>query len=187
MDLYRYGDHSRAALLRMLEQDRSKAKLQRMLTIHSDRIQALEDAVWTWWENLDLDAAEGEFLDRIGGVVGEAREGRDDELYRLWIRARARANRSPGTSEDMLAILQLILPSEGYAEYADIPDRNAEAYFTIFAPVSSYLEQIKKILESIAPAGVLLHVSGGVDPALAFSFEGGPGLGFNEGQFVGIL
>ncbi len=48
------------------------------------------------------------FLDTIGKIVGQPREGRDDETYRIWIRARVRLNKSGGTPEDILAVFAAI-------------------------------------------------------------------------------
>lgn len=189
MDLYHYPDHVRAAVLRMLAAERPKEKLSKLVSNEAHRIQLLEDQVWNWWEQLDLETAPGVFLERIGDIVGEARQGREDEIYRLWIRARAKANRSAGSVPDMLEILELILPAGTVVEYVDLPYeiRDAEAYFIIYGNVP-YPDQVRAILESVVGAGIQLDVTFiTTDPAGTFSFEGGPGLGFNEGAFAGIL
>lgn len=45
-------------------------------------------------------------LDRIGRLVGQARASSDDAHYRLYLRARIRANRSNGTGDAIIAVFQ---------------------------------------------------------------------------------
>jgi hypothetical protein len=55
--------------------------------------------------------AEGDALDMLGALVGEARQGRSDDVYRVWILARAGVNRSNGKPEELLAIMRLVCDS----------------------------------------------------------------------------
>lgn len=187
MDLYKYSDHVRAALLRLLAQEQTKDRIRKLVQIPTARIQTLEDEVWNIWEGLDLETAEGIFLDRIGEIVGESRQGRPDDIYRLWVRARARANRSAGTVPDMLGILELILPPGTAVSYLDMPYnlRNAEAQFMIYGEVD-YPEQVRAILRSIVPAGVQLDVGFVTFPiAEAFTYDTGPA--YDTGRYAGTL
>ena len=187
MNLYHYPDHVVAALRTMLAQDRGRERLEALTALIVQRIQYLEDVVWQIRENANLDTATGFDLDRLGGIVGELRQGRGDELYRLWIRARAAVNRSSGTPDEMLTILRLVLPSTAGISYQNIPDRNAEAYFVLSDVGATDLTQVKRILEEAVGAGILLNLILAVDPSEAFSFQGGPGLGFNQGKFSNVL
>jgi hypothetical protein len=187
MDLYHYPDHVRAALLRLLAQDQTKEKIRRLVQIPTSRIQVLEDGIWDVWEGLDLDTAEGEFLERIGNIVGESRQGRPDDIYRLWIRARGRANRSAGTVPDMLGILQLILPENTDVEYIDVPPefRNASAQFMVYGEVD-YPDQVRAILQAVVPAGVQLDVGYVTFPIEeAFTYDTGPA--YDVGLYAGVL
>lgn len=58
-------------------------------------------------------------IDIIGGLVGEAREGRVDAAYLPAVQLRIRVNRSKGRSEDIIQIANLISP--GAAQYAEYP------------------------------------------------------------------
>lgn len=187
MNLYHYPDHVRAALQNLLAQDKGRERIERLTALLVQRIQYLEDVVWAIREGGNLDTATGFDLDRLGNIVGEKRQGRGDELYRMWIRARAVVNRSAGRPDEMLHILRLVLPKDADIEYLDIPDRNAEAYFQIDKIGSTDLDQLKRIMEEAISAGVLLHIVLAINPAEAFSFEGGPGLGFDAGKFSNTI
>lgn len=80
--------------------------------------QDLEDALWDVVTKFGLvevvdgqGFAEGVFLDAIGKIVGEAREGLADAAYVLRLRARIATNRSNGTIPELSGILRLLLPA----------------------------------------------------------------------------
>jgi len=56
-----------------------------------------------------VDTAIGEQLDIIGKIVGQPRNGQDDDTYRRFIRAEIRANRSDGVFEDLIAVAELVV------------------------------------------------------------------------------
>lgn len=176
----------------LLDQDR-KVRIKSLLRVRSDRTQALEDSLWDIYYHMFLDTATGFDLDRFGAIVGEPRLGRADERYRLWIKARGRANRSAGRADDLLEILRLVLGPDAFIDYHDIPDRNAEVVITVVANTSE-LAQIGAILRTVVGAGIRLDLIGSpYSPGETFSFSAnvagdpGPGLGFGDGHFAGIF
>jgi len=60
-----------------------------------------------------IDTAVGVQLDQLGKIVGQAREGRDDDDYRRFIRARILTNRSDGRFETLITIALLVLNEVG--------------------------------------------------------------------------
>jgi hypothetical protein len=82
-------------------------RIQSLLTAWVNRVQELEDALWTLLQAMTIDAATFDLLDKIGALVGEARNGRSDTDYRAAVRIRIRANRSQGRSTDLLDIATL--------------------------------------------------------------------------------
>lgn len=66
---------------------------------------------------LNIADASGTVLDLIGRIVGQTRGGVSDATYRLYLKARIRANRSGGLPEDLLAILVLL----GMGKASSIP------------------------------------------------------------------
>lgn len=76
-------------------------------------VQEAEDAFWAMYEQLDLDQADGVWLERLGGIVGEAREGFPDDpgggyalSFRNIIRARIAANKSTADSDSLIGVVQ---------------------------------------------------------------------------------
>ena len=69
------------------------------------QIQDLEDSSFEVLLNRWIDTAVGVQLDGVGAIVGEAREGRGDDEYRLAIKARIQINFSEATPEDILTAL----------------------------------------------------------------------------------
>jgi len=74
-------------------------------------VQAVEDALWQLLTERSLATAEGAQLDVLGAIVGEPRQGRDDETYRLWISARNQVSRSSGVTTEILAIARKLVPA----------------------------------------------------------------------------
>lgn len=183
---YHYPDHVRESIHQSLDQDK-KTLILRMIRIRAERKQKIEDVLWDIALHTSLETATGFDLDRIGAIVGEARQGRSDERYRLWVRARALLNRSAGRVDDLLKILRLILPAEATIEYQDIPDRDAEAYFTSSGVSIDSPEQVQAILREAVGAGIQLFFTASETPeGDLFAFAGGTGKGFGDGVFAGI-
>lgn len=71
--------------------------------------QAIEDAFQTLLTLPSIDDSSGVNLDVIGLIVQQQREGLDDPMYRLALKARIQANRSCGTPENLYTVLSLLL------------------------------------------------------------------------------
>lgn len=183
MDAYPFSDHVLAALSRLIAQDKKRAVYKRIVTILVDRIQRMEDVLWDLHEQRWIDTAIGAQLDVLGDIVGEARQGRDDDTYRLWIRARARANRSRGTPNDALAVLRLIVEPDATLEYIDQDPRDAEYRIAVSNTAVDHT-QISQITALTKPAGVQFDLQFDAGPD-AFRFAPGT-MGFGVGTFAGI-
>lgn len=84
--------------------------VQAVLLAQVNRLQELEDAGFTILDPLSdptFAAITGDLLDKVGGHIGELRQGRSDGDYQAAIRIRIRMNRSRGTPEDIIAIAVL--------------------------------------------------------------------------------
>lgn len=81
---------------------RDKPKLWAVLGGLLDQVQHLEDAHGQLITKTQLDTAEGQALDVLGGLLGWPREGRGDTSYRRELRTRATV-RAGGTSYVALA------------------------------------------------------------------------------------
>lgn len=106
-DLVHVTTHVSTGLARFLEQYKEKDLFNRLVEIYLEEVQEVEDAVWRTRVSHYLADAVGEQLDTLGAIVGELRNGRDDDLYRIWIAVRIRLNRSRGTPEDIIDCIKL--------------------------------------------------------------------------------
>lgn len=106
-------NHVERALARLPEQHKAKPKLVALLTALAGPAQGVEDALWQLLTERFVTTAIGDQLDTIGGIVGQPRNGMEDDEYRRFIRARISVRRSNGVTEDILRIVNLILFDEG--------------------------------------------------------------------------
>lgn len=100
-------DHAQAGVGLLIEQYKGMPRLEGMLRAYLNRVQELEDAIWSVIIGRLVDYAVGIQLDVLGRLVGQVRNGATDEPYRARIRARIAANRSLGTPDDIIRVALL--------------------------------------------------------------------------------
>lgn len=101
---------------------------EKILGSHSSGVQSFEDALAEVLVCHLLDTAGDSQLDDMGDLVGELRLGRADEDYRGAIKLRIRINRSNGTAEEILGIIDLLVAGVDFT-YTEMP----LAYFRVEA------------------------------------------------------
>jgi hypothetical protein len=101
-------DHQARAVRRLVLQYREAANLQGLVSVSTAEHQTLEDQFWQMFAET-IDTAEDAQLDVYGRIVNQAREGRDDPTYRLWIKTRVRINRSCGSIPEIVGILMALV------------------------------------------------------------------------------
>lgn len=93
---------------RLLEQYARKPRLRALIAAFLEQVQEIEDATFDVMTSRLVDVAVNAQLDLLGKLVGETRDGRDDDGYRVAITARIAVNRSCGTGPEIVAILALV-------------------------------------------------------------------------------
>lgn len=112
-NLVQIGSHCAQAVRLLLAQYRDKPRVKGMICAFTSRLDALEaDAVAMWEGMLNLESGEGVWLDLIGDIVREDRDGRSDEDYRRGLKVRVLINRSNGKVEELIEIVRLFLELE---------------------------------------------------------------------------
>jgi hypothetical protein len=174
---------------RLAQQYRGKVNLVALLTAYLDEVQILETAIDGVRSSQTIDGAlaiGGAPLDALGALVGQAREGRDDDSYARHIRARIAVNRSQGLVEDILRIARAILPDHG--AYAFVLTKHPPKMFALFVDGAmasiSEASDLASFIQAGAKAGTqafLLYTIS--DPADAFRFDSGPG--YDVGRYAG--
>lgn len=108
MPIVAVTDHVERGLSNLIDQFKGRPRIEAWVRSFLKEVQALSDAAWAVLISRLLDDAVDAQLDVLGKIVGEARNGREDEVFRLFIRARVRINRSRGKSIDILEVLAII-------------------------------------------------------------------------------
>lgn len=112
MELVAKTTHVEEGLAQLAQQFHDKPVMAAFLTAFLRQVQDLENALFTIPAGNVLDVAVGVQLDGLGSIVGEPRDGRDDDTYRLWIRSRILLNMSSGLAEELYAIFApLVAPA----------------------------------------------------------------------------
>jgi hypothetical protein len=116
-DLVKIETHVDDALGRLLEQFREKPRLASVLSALVGAVQDTEDGLFPLHTERGVDVAIGRQLDVLGAIVGQPRAGLIDDIYRRYIRARIRTNRSAGRVNDLITVARLVLGvSDGTVE-----------------------------------------------------------------------
>lgn len=145
-------DHGDQAVARLAQQFREGVSVPALVRIHAARLQALEDVFRDLLTKRWIDTAAGAQLDVLGKIVGQPREGRADDVYRIWLRARVRLNLGSGTPEDLLAIFSAI--TQGTATI--VLEEQYPAAFVLKVGSTAVVDpvQLAAILRLARPAGV---------------------------------
>lgn len=156
-------EHTSRGVARMIDRY-ARPRTSALLASWLGEVQEAEDALWQLLVERSLATAEGDQLDVLGAIVGEPRQGRDDETYRIWISARNMVNRSSGTTTELLAIARKLLP----ADVAVVLEEYYPAAFIMRAygvldTDDGY--QIARMLHLAKAAGVQFGITWPVDPA----------------------
>lgn len=120
-------------------------------------VQVLEDRIAERHLSLSLAGASGADLDILGTLVGERRDGLSDGAYRRFIAARLLANKSQGTSDELIKILQLCTGSELLAIYTLSGLAEFHLYFlSATALPAELVDRVSRLLVAVKPAGVTM-------------------------------
>jgi hypothetical protein len=109
-------DHVVEGTSKVISQYRDKPKFMTRVACYLFMLQRIEDAFQALSTAFNVDTATGFRLDWVGRKVGQPRIGSDDSVYRIYIKARIRANRSRGKIADLQAVADLLLHDWAYFE-----------------------------------------------------------------------
>ena len=173
-------------LRRLVEQFRSKPRIEALLKAIAAQVQQLEDVATDLREKRWLDTAEGAQLDGLGRILGLDRGAWDDEQYRARLRFRIRVLLADGTPENIITTLALL--SEGRPVQL-IEAHPAELRIVMGGAVAPEAEDaLRETALSIKPPGVALWLESGNNPnEPEFAFDGGDGAGFGVGVLRGVI
>jgi hypothetical protein len=107
-DLVHITDHVRTALFNLNAPFIGKPRIASIVWAFVSEIKELENAIQSVINLRQLDNAGLEQLKVLGKIVGEPYASQDVEVYRAYVKARILVNRSGGTINDLLRVIQLL-------------------------------------------------------------------------------
>lgn len=178
-------DHIATALAKLPDQFRDKETWIKSITALVRPMQALEVTLQALLLQRQLDYAAGAQLTTVGRKVGQPRNGvTDDVIYRRYVRARVRANRSRGTIEDVIVISVLIVNDED-ATHRVHNEGNATMILRIegVAMTAALSDILIDFLRPAVAAGVrIILETSEYPPSETFTWDTGPG--WDVGHFA---
>lgn len=174
--------HKEDAVARLASQFKDRPLIAGLIMSFVKQHQDMEDTVQQLLTERLLDTAVGEQLDGFGGIVGEHRNGRNDDDYRLAIKARIGRNTSEGTPDDVINVFNILTGSTQTQLVEFSP-----AVITLTANVNFSNEAaIKAYAQKVVAAGVRIDWIAKKDPAgPPFAFFGvGGGAGYDQGIYT---
>jgi hypothetical protein len=140
---------------------------QNYIKIMIDRLQELEDEMQKWKNVRNIQSVTGVILDIVGEIVGEPRNGRPDDEYRIAIKFRILLNKSNGEPETVIQALRIFTEASSI-KYTEVHPAKVNLYFvSSIAPPSN----LRELLEQIAPSGVKIGL-GWINEGPYFAVDG---------------
>jgi hypothetical protein len=128
-----------------------KENFNKLLKLFLEEIQELEVATLSIADQKNIQTAVGEWLDYIGKIVGQPREGRIDAEYRSALLLKIAANSSDGTPNTIIDITKQFTG----AVSSRIIDYFPASFFNVLEiPEGVSTEGFSKLIDQIKPAGV---------------------------------
>ena len=163
-------DYSARAKAKLLAQYSDKPLVAGIIGELGGLAQEAEAAIWDLIAETSIDTSTGVWLDRLGAIIGEARDGAADVDYRAFIKARIYANRSNGRVEDLISVVKAwnggILPTLFVTQYYPAA---VELRLGVVVTVIERLLRLLKCTRSAAIGQMVLYQT--VADAAAFTFS----------------
>jgi hypothetical protein len=175
-------------LARLTYQFQDKPIIAAIVNAISAEFQELEDAFFQLLDERYLDTAVGVQLDQLGVIIGLARNGLDDDEYRIALKTKAQLNNASGIPSDVITTFKLLTGGSSIIAKELFP-----ATFLLQSDGDDLQPNILPQMNQVKVGGVelILTTSGGEIP---FQFDGNdPNKGFSDisfltgGHFVGLL
>ncbi len=141
-------DHVETGQSRLLSQWQDKPNMSGLVKSIMQSVQEVEDTIHQIIDNMNIFDATGEQLDVIGTLIGLERNGMDDDSYRAELFKQISINRSDGTTEIIISLMEAATQTTNSDFWEHYP---ASIFFLIRG---GYFAKLKEILEAISQAGV---------------------------------
>lgn len=149
---YAYNPAMVAEAQAMLIEFFRKPRWLELLAIIVEQAQAVEDATWATHVSFDVDTAVGDQLDLLGKLVGERRNDRLDDAYRVAVRTRILVNGSEGSLPELLTIMETADPALDIIAQEHYPAGVLFRWLSTFTAISP--RDLMNLVQQAKPAGV---------------------------------
>ena len=133
----------------MLHQFRNSTKLIGLIRSLVAPLGEVDQLLQSMHHGRYIDEAASHRLDILGRIVGQPRNGMDDDDYRAWIKVAIKLNIGSGTIADLLAILSILYGKNPEVELQERPPNNI--VFSFFSLPHAPLKALFAILSSACP------------------------------------
>lgn len=183
-DITQVTDHATRAAGRLLAQFDESVTHAGLFNAMATQAQEVEDALYELRYMLSIANSEGDGLDKIGELLGAARDGRTDTNYRLRLRAQILINRRSGEIETLISVVKLLIPDWADPVVVTLTEPSPATMTLEATPAVDLATSAEayKVLRTAKAGGVRLELFHNTDDdADMFAFAGGTGLGFDDG------
>ncbi len=158
------------ALANLIEFFKRKPKIAAFISAFVDQSQDVEDGAFEVLLDTIIETAVGVQLDGIGVIVGRARGGLSDPLYRVRLQAQILLNKSSGTLDEILTIIILLEA----APIVDVSESFPAGFIIEILEIQGDPAQLAAIIAEARSAAVNGHLHYSLSPAAElFTFASG--------------
>jgi len=182
------SNHVQQAVDRLIQQYKEKPDLESLLSAFVIPVQDVEDVFQDLMFDRALDNAVGDLLDRLGVIIGIAREpGQSDADYRISLQTKIVENISQGEPERLITVYRVLVGatlvhlSENYPGGVGLMSE-------IDLTDQDFINLLFRRIDNIAAAGVRIEYLGSFDDAEPFAMAGllaGKGFGSDSDPLAG--
>lgn len=149
-------NHTDQALDRLITQYKEKPNIEGIITTYGTQVQEIENMLFDVLNERSIQASIGQQLDNFGTIIGQPRQGFDDDVYRVLLYNRIAQINSEGTIEEVISIFKTLMGADNV-----IYDVLGPAHISLNAvdvdPLGSYPDIIRAITNA-KPVGVSIDL-----------------------------
>ncbi len=159
---------------------------EKLLACLVSPFQSLENVLQQLLIERSVDTAVGTQLDVIGKIVGQARNGLDDDTYRRYVRARVSTNKSTGVVADLITVTELVVyDDDAYYKVENQGTATIKVTVEDIAITQDLADTLLAFLKDTVSAGIRLVLQYGVSaPSELFQLDV---LGWDQGKLAGAM
>lgn len=175
--------HVQDAKDRLTGNKKGQPRIEGTIGMLAKQIQDLENVLVDLLDAELLATAQGDFLDKLGDLVGQPREGLQDDFYRILVAVKIVKNFSKGEPDAVIRATRLIFQATE-VHYMNLGGGNVGLYVNGIipaAPASFVYANLQEVVAAGVKINLIVSPPDDTDPDDVFAFDGGTaGSGFGS-------